>query len=94
MSEEKRVIQLAECVDDVRFDTVKSTLERAVTYCNGEGPWKDAGFEPTACALVFVDQHNGSYVVRIMQSNGKLTERIALLEVAKLLTFKDMGYGG
>ena len=95
MSEPERVIQLAERVDDVRYDSVRDTIERALEQISDESSsWAEDDFRPTFCTLVFVDERKGSYRVRINQSSGTLTRRIALLEVAKLLSFKEMGYGG
>ncbi len=95
MTEAVKITQLAERVDDVRFDDVKSTLKRLAERAEGgDAVWAEDNFVPDKCVVLLVDSRNGGYRVRINQSAGKLTERLAILEIAKLLSFKEMGYGG
>jgi hypothetical protein len=79
---------LTDAVEDCRYETVRSTLERALAS-EELGSW-------TNCALVFVDERtiNGerNYRVKTMASAMDLSEIVALLELAKLCQAADMGF--
>jgi len=89
---EATVLKLADRVEDVRYETVKSTLENALKNAQPGEFWEESGFVPTRCVLVFVDERNGGYSTKVMQSAGKVSETIALLEIVKMCEYRSM-YG-
>lgn len=78
------VLQLTDRVEDTRFETVRSTMDRIMKCVTGEDPyWEEIGFHPTNCVLVFVDETDGKFSLRSIPSYSKLNEIVALLELAK-----------
>jgi hypothetical protein len=89
----KNVIKLADTVDDVRFDTVHDVLRRALDLCEPGGVYETRdGFVPTKVVIVLVDEHGEKFHIKALQSAGKLSETVALLDIAKQRTINDM-YG-
>lgn len=80
------VVKLTERVEDVRFEDVQSTLERALEYIKPGGAYateQPRPFVPTKVVCIFVDEHEGRYTLKLVQSQGKVSETIALLEIMK-----------
>lgn len=84
-----KLVRLTDCVEDVRFEDVRSTLERAQKILD---EWKAAGYEPTKCICVFLDDRDGHYAIKTQRSSMKVSETIALLEVLKQCEINDMGF--
>lgn len=89
-TEFKKVFKLADRVEDVRYETVKSTLENALQYAQPGDHWESTDFVPTRCVLVFVDERAGKVRYKQLQSAGKLSDTIALLEIAKNRVLNEM----
>ena len=81
------LIKLTDKVEDVRYEDVQSTLKRASEYVAPNGEYSKENYVATKVVVVLVDEHEGRYNIRIVQSHSKLSESISLLELAK---FKQM----
>lgn len=88
------VIRLTDRVPDVRYETVQSTLARALEYVKPGGAYQERGYVPTRCVIVLVDEHDGSYKIGTLQSAGTISETIALLDLAKICEARSMGFFG
>ena len=82
------VIRLAEKSDNANFWTVKEMLEDAVKDISEAEPDK----LPTKAIVLTVGDRNGAYDVHFVQAGMKMTEVLALLEVAKIKILKEMNY--
>lgn len=87
---ESTVLRLTDAVSDVRYEDVRSTLERTLELMKPGEKFEADGFSPTHCAIVMVDERGAGYTVRLLCSQGSTSKIIALLEIAKQLEIRSM----
>lgn len=90
-SEANNVLKLADKVDDVRYETVLSTLEDVLRMAQPDGYYeKEQDFVATHCVVVMVDTRNRRYTVKSRSSAMTTSEEVALLEIAKNCAIASM----
>ena len=85
------VVRLAEKVSDSRYDDVQSTFDDVLGALATTGRWAEEGFVAKHVIIVALDDRDGAYNTKLRTSSMKISEAVALLEVAKQVYLRDLG---
>lgn len=88
------VLKLTDKVDDVRFESVRDTLERSLRRLEEGSDMHDAAFNPTHCVVILVDRHvlpdgQRGFTIKDDCSAMNTSDEIAILEICKHRVMKE-----
>lgn len=87
MTEEK-ITKLSDVTGDACFSSPQQTLEEALECLGKKGAFENGN----KLLVLALDDTDGSYKVGFIQAGMKMSECIALCEIAKILFLEEMEY--